>query len=138
MGQFTLWNGLKFNFDTILPAHKYPIRKMIWKYDSEILISGDRGGIIKYWTSNMKNLISKKCHDESINDICFSPTYLKFSSVSADGSIKIYDFSTFYVENNMLEHGWDVTCIDWHPFKSLIITGSKDNLIKLWCPKSGK
>eukprot|EP01084_Bolivina_argentea_P186363 321259_1 len=37
MGQFTLWNGLKFNFDTILPAHEYPIRRMIWKYDDEIL-----------------------------------------------------------------------------------------------------
>eukprot|EP01083_Nonionella_stella_P249416 862478_1 len=37
MGQFTLWDGLKFNFDTILPAHEYPIRRMIWKYDDEIL-----------------------------------------------------------------------------------------------------
>ena len=26
MGQFTLWNGLKFNFDTILQAHDAPIR----------------------------------------------------------------------------------------------------------------
>lgn len=29
-------------------------------------------------------------------------------------------------------------CISWHPFKSLLVSGSKDHLIKLWCPKSGK
>lgn len=28
--------------------------------------------------------------------------------------------------------------MDWHPQKSLIVSGSKDNLIKMWDPKSGK
>ena len=35
-------------------------------------------------------------------------------------------------------HGWDVKCIDWHPSKGLLASGSKDNLVKLWDPKSGK
>lgn len=36
-------------------------------------------------------------------------------------------------------HGSDVKCVDWHPQKSLLASGSKDNQqpIKLWDPKSG-
>ena len=138
MGQFTLWNGLKFNFDTILPAHEFPIRRMIWKYDDEILVSSDSRGFIKYWTMNMKNLINKRGHDESINDMVFSPTYCKFASASADGYLKVWDFSSCKTELATRGHGWDVTCIDWHPYKSIIASGSKDNLIKLWCPRSGE
>ena len=39
-----------------------------------------------------------------------------------------------------LGHGADVKCVDWHPQKSLIASGSKDNQqpIKLWDPKSGQ
>ena len=48
MGQFTLWNGLKFNFDTILPAHEYAIRRMMWKYDDEILVSADVKGYVPW------------------------------------------------------------------------------------------
>ena len=38
----------------------------------------------------------------------------------------------------ILGHGWDVKAVDWHPYKSLLASGSKDNLIKFWDPKSGK
>ena len=29
-------------------------------------------------------------------------------------------------------------CVDWHPTKALLATGSRDNLVKLWDPKGGK
>lgn len=37
-------------------------------------------------------------------------------------------------------HGADVKCIDWHPRKNLLVSGSKDNQqpIKLWDPKAGQ
>jgi polyadenylation factor subunit 2 len=37
-------------------------------------------------------------------------------------------------------HGADVKCVHWHPQKSLIISGSKDNQqpVKLWDPKTGQ
>ena len=40
-------------------------------------------------------------------------------------------------ERQLTGHGWDVKCIDWHPTKGLIASGSKDNLAKLWDPRSG-
>lgn len=37
-------------------------------------------------------------------------------------------------------HGADVMSIDWHPRKSLLASGSKDNQqpVKLWDPKAGQ
>jgi polyadenylation factor subunit 2 len=37
-------------------------------------------------------------------------------------------------------HGSDVKCIDWHPHKGILASGSKDSQqpIILWDPKSGK
>ena len=35
-------------------------------------------------------------------------------------------------------HNWDVRCIDWHPTKGLLASGGKDNLLKLWDPKTDK
>ena len=36
-------------------------------------------------------------------------------------------------------HGADVKCVDWHPHKSLVASGSKDTQqpIKLWDPRTG-
>ncbi|XP_039056942.1 flowering time control protein FY-like [Hibiscus syriacus] len=35
-------------------------------------------------------------------------------------------------------HGWDVKNVDWHPTKSLLVSGRKDNLVKLWDAKTGR
>ena len=35
---------------------------------------------------------------------------------------------------------FDLRCVDWHPHKGIVVSGSKDNQqpIKLWDPKSGQ
>lgn len=68
----------------------------------------------------------------------FSPTDTKFATCSDDGSIKIWSFADAVEEQTLKGHGWDVKSIDWHPTKCLIASGSRDNLAKLWDPKSGQ
>jgi polyadenylation factor subunit 2 len=90
---------------------------------------------------------------------------MKFATCSDDVSIKIWDFTRCTEEITLTGtpcwrracsalqltvnpgsllllsysgHGWDVKCLDWHPVTSLLASGSKDNLVKLWDPKSGK
>ena len=36
------------------------------------------------------------------------------------------------------EHLGDVKCAEWHPFRALIATGSKDNTVKLWDPRESR
>ncbi|KAI8904874.1 WD40-repeat-containing domain protein [Gorgonomyces haynaldii] len=139
-GEFTLWNGLTFNFETILQAHDAAIRVMRWSHNDTWMLSGDDTGVIKYWQSNMNNLKAFQAHqqDQVVRDISFSPTDAKFASCSDDGTIKIWSFAEAIEEQRLTGHGWDVKCVAWHPYKGLLASGSKDNLAKIWDPKTGQ
>ncbi|KAJ3386646.1 WD repeat-containing protein 33 [Lobulomyces angularis] len=136
-GEFTLWNGLTFNFETIQQAHEKAVRAMQWSHNENWMISADDSGVIKYWQSNMNNMKEIQGHKDIIRDLSFSPNDSKFASCSDDGTIKIWDFLDHQEERSLTGHGWDVKCIDWHPTKGLLASGSKDNLVKLWDPKTG-
>lgn len=138
-GEFTLWNGLTFNFETILQAHDSPVRCMVWSHSDVWMVTGDHSGYVKYWQSNMNNVKMFEAHKEPLRGISFCPTDTKFTTCSDDGTVRIWDFLRCHEEKILRGHGADVKCVDWHPQKSLIVSGSKDSQqpIKLWDPKSG-
>jgi polyadenylation factor subunit 2 len=74
----------------------------------------------------------------SLYAVRFAPSDTRFATCSDDSLIKIWDFNTGVEERTLAGHGWDVKCVDWHPYKAVLGSGSKDNLIKLWDPKSAK
>ncbi|GFQ04942.1 flowering time control protein fy [Phtheirospermum japonicum] len=141
-GEFTLWNGQSFNFEMILQAHEQAVRSMIWSYNENWMVTGDDGGAIKYWQNNMNNVkANKSAHKESVRGLSFCRTDLKFCSCSDDTTVKVWDFARCQEERSLTGdagHGWDVKCVDWHPTKSLLVSGGKDNLVKLWDAKSGR
>jgi polyadenylation factor subunit 2 len=63
---------------------------------------------------------------------------MKFMSCSDDRTARVFDFATNTEEICFEGHGSDVKTCDWHPFKCLVVTGSKDNYVKLWDPRTGK
>ncbi|KAJ8913542.1 hypothetical protein NQ315_017093 [Exocentrus adspersus] len=138
-GEFTLWNGLTFNFETILQAHDSPVRTMVWSHNDSWMVTGDHAGYVKYWQSNMNNVKMFQAHKEALRGISFSPSDTKFVTCSDDGTLRIWDFFRYQEERILRGHGADVKCVHWHPQKGLIISGSKDNQqpIKLWDPKTG-
>jgi polyadenylation factor subunit 2 len=102
------------------------------------MLSGDNSGMIKYWQSNMNNLKSFQVHKEAVRGISFCPADTKFATCSDDKTVKVWNFNQGTCEHTMTGHGWDVKCLDWHPYRGIIASGSKDNLIKLWDPRAGK
>jgi polyadenylation factor subunit 2 len=136
-GEFTLWNGVTFNFETILQAHDSAVRSMTWSHHGNFMVSGDHSGVLKYWQPSMNNLKIIQGHKEPVRNIAFSPNDNKFSSCSDDGSVKVWDFATAKEERTLSGHCWDVRSVAWHPSKALLASGSKDNLVKLWDPASG-
>eukprot|EP00727_Mastigamoeba_balamuthi_P012289 m51a1_g7683 putative wd40 repeat-containing protein (478) ;mRNA; f:20522-22436 len=137
-GEFTLWNGLTFNFETIFHAHNTAVRTLAWTRGENFLVSGDQSGAVMYWQTSMNNVQSFNAHTEAIRDISFAHSDLKFLTCSDDKSIKVWDFHTCTEERALQGHGWDVKGADWHPTMPLIVSGSKDNFVKLWDAKSGK
>lgn len=137
-GKLTLWNGLTFNFESIIPAHNSSIRSMVYSHNGKWVTTGEHNGFIKYWQPNMINVAMIEAHNKPISGISFCPSDEKFATCSDDGTIVIWDFLTKKYENQFTS--FDVNCIDWHPFKSVLISGSKDvqQSITLWDPKTGK
>ena len=137
-GEFTLWNGTGFNFETIMQAHDSAIRALAYSHSDDWLVSADHDGIIKYWQPNFNNVESIRGHQDPIRDLAFGPTDAKFVTASDDGTLKIFDFAGGVAETSLVGHGWDAKSRDWHPTKGLIVSGSKDHLVKLWDPRSGR
>ncbi|KAK0630665.1 WD40-repeat-containing domain protein [Bombardia bombarda] len=137
-GEFTLWNGTGFNFETIMQAHDSAIRALAYSHSDDWLVSADHDGIIKYWQPNFNNVESIRGHQDPIRDLAFSPTDAKFVTASDDSSLKIFDFAGGMAESTLTGHGWDAKSCDWHPTKGLIVSGSKDHLVKLWDPRTGR
>lgn len=135
-GEFTLWNGLTFNFETIMQAHDSAVRAMAWSKSGTFLISADQNGTIKYFQSNLNTLQAFPGHTDSARGLAFSPDDSKFASCGDDSLLKIWDFDSAKQIRELTGHGWDVKCLDWHPSKGLLVSGSKDNLVKVWDPRS--
>lgn len=136
-GEFTLWNGLTFNFETILQAHDCAVRAFEWSHAGSWLVSCDTSGVIKYFQPNMNNVTLFEGHKEPVRDVSWAPDDLRFVTGSDDGSVKIWDFERREIEKSLTGHGYDVRCVKWHPTKSLLVSGSKNALIKFWDPRSG-
>lgn len=96
---------------------------MVWSHNENWMVTGDHGGTVKYWQSNMNNAKAFQAHNEAVRDISFCPTDLKFATCSDDVTIKIWDFARCEAEKTLQGHGGDVKCISWHPLKSLLVSG---------------
>jgi polyadenylation factor subunit 2 len=91
-GEFTLWNGLTFNFETILQAHDSAVRAFQFTHSGAFLASADQNGIIKYFQPNMNNLTAWSGHREAIRGLSFSPDDRRFATASDDSTIRIWSF----------------------------------------------
>ncbi|KAJ7090425.1 WD40-repeat-containing domain protein [Mycena belliarum] len=138
-GEFTLWNGLTFNFETILQAHDTAICALAFTHSGAYLASADKSGTLKYFEPNMNNLAAWQgsAAHEAIRGLSFSPDDRRFATASDDSSVRIWSFQERRVESVLTGHGWDVKCVEWHPTKGLLVSGSKDNDIKFWDPRTG-
>ena len=137
-GEFTLWNGTGFNFETIMQAHDCALRAVAYSHNDEWLISADQDGIVKYWQTNFNNVKEIHAHSDPVRDLAFAPTDSKFVTASDDASLKIFDFAGGTEESVLTGHQWDAKCVDWHPTKGLLVSGSKDHQVKLWDPRNGR
>ena len=57
----------------------YLTKSFQWSHNDTWMVTGDHGGYIKYWQSNMNNVKMFQAHKEPVRDVSFSPTDTKFA-----------------------------------------------------------
>ncbi|KAJ6083656.1 hypothetical protein N7467_007791 [Penicillium canescens] len=142
-GEFMLWNGTAFNFETVMDAHYDQIQagvtSLAWAHSQDWLISGGQRGDIKYWRPNFNNVETiDDAHHDAVRDLAWAPSDTKFLSASDDTTLKIFDFTTRTADTTLTGHNWDVKSCDWHPTKGLLVSGSKDHQVKFWDPRTAR
>ena len=100
-GEFTLWNGLTFNFETILQEHDSAVRAMEWSHAGAWLVSADQNGQIKYFLMNMNNLQAFPGHRDAIRGLSFAPDDQRFVTASDDSTLKIWGFDEAQEESTL-------------------------------------
>ena len=118
------------------------IRAIQFTKDESFLITGDKNGNITYFKNGLSEPFIKnqniKLHNDTITDISFSINSSKFVTSSDDKTSKIVDFISGKNELNFREHLSDVKSCDWNPYRNVIVSGGKDQLVEIWDPNSGE
>lgn len=135
-GEFMLWNGMSFNFETVTAMGSSSLRTAEWSNKQDWLIAANDEGTIFYLQPTLNLTHQFKAHDSPVRDVAFSPTDTKFVTASDDNTLKIWDFTSSTNESTFKDHGWDVKAVDWHPQKGLVVSGSKDHSVRLWDPRT--
>ena len=117
------------------------IRALQLNKDESYILTGDKNGIVTYIKNNFLETLKKsnnfiQLHNDTITDISFSINSSKFVTSSDDKTAKIVDFISG--KNELIfKHRSDVKSCEWNPYRNIVVSGGKDQLVELWDPNSG-
>ncbi|KAK1443183.1 WD40 repeat protein [Babesia gibsoni] len=144
-GKLIMWNGLTFQFDDIkrYPVSGGSVTALEWSPDGDFLVSADEYGKIALLSPALSLLDNTLFEgmNKPILDLSLSQNGKKVCACSDTYSPHIWDVPRRELEGVLSGDHIDstsVTCLQWHPSKSLIATGSKINVVSLWDPVTRK
>lgn len=142
-GKLIMWNGLTFQFDDIkrYPVSGGSVTALEWAPDGDFLVSGDEYGKLALLSPAL-SLLDNTLLDglsKPVLDISMSHSGSKVCACADTYSPHIWDVNKRVMEGVLSgEHvdSTSVSCMQWHPSKALIVTGSKINVVSLWDPNT--
>lgn len=139
-GEFVVFNPNAFSMEKKTEAHTKICNALEWGRVNDLILSGDEGGIVKLWMSNLLLVAELNTNQRGVRAISYSPKEHKFVTAGSDGSARVWDTQRVAAPDAspdclMEGHGGDVNAAEWHPFKSLVLTGSTDRDGRLWDPR---
>jgi polyadenylation factor subunit 2 len=73
-------------------VHDDSIRCLDFAHSGQALVSGDRSGVIKYFTPHLTNIHGFQGHREACHGISWSPNDERFVTGGDDGLVKIWNY----------------------------------------------
>ncbi|KAJ1751537.1 WD repeat-containing protein 33 [Coemansia sp. RSA 989] len=142
-GELTLWNGLSFNFETIMTpnlsnlkviqGHKYPVRDLSFSPTDLKFVSASDDQQLKIWdfrtNKEERQLVG---HKWDVRTVDWHPRLGMIASGSKDSMVRIWDPRSAKCLATLRQHGQTVTQVEWNRNGQWLLTGSRDHSIKLF------
>ncbi|MBV6627960.1 MAG: CHAT domain-containing protein [Rivularia sp. (in: Bacteria)] len=114
------------------------IRALVFRPQSNQLISGDGDGNIKVWNRQNGSLEQQlQGHSQSIWSLAISPDGQTLVSCSEDESVSVWDLTTGEPTQGIFSHNDVVYALAFSPYGKVFASGGKDKIIRIWDVKKG-
>ena len=149
--------------DATIKTHDGAVETVLWFLDGEFLATGSKDDKVKIWALNstgaspedaeLQYMETIDSHKAPVLALAFSPAATCLASCGRDSVIKVWDCTTLTGEarerrrddsgitcgliNNLEGHRGDVVSIEWSETGVTLVSGARDNTIKIWNPRSG-
>uniref|UniRef100_A0A182SQR0 WD_REPEATS_REGION domain-containing protein n=1 Tax=Anopheles maculatus TaxID=74869 RepID=A0A182SQR0_9DIPT len=142
-GEFTLWNGLMFNFETILQeervlrGHGADVKCVHWHPQKALIVSGskDNQQPIKLWDPKCgQALATLHAHKSTVMDLKWNDNGNWLVTASRDHLLKLFDLRNLSEEVQVFRgHKKEASAVSWHPIhEGLFASGGSDGSILFW------
>ncbi len=102
-----------------------------------MLVTGDANGLYQFCDETFRtSFIKEEAHNGAIHGLSFSPSDSKLVSAGEDAAIHVWTVGQSVPDTTLHGHQSDIKCIEWHPFRSLVASGSRDSAVRLWDPRA--
>lgn len=133
-------------------AHEGEVECVAWAEDGACLLSGGKDAAVRVWDTSgapasWRLLETITGHKAAVLAIEYCPAVRKFATAGRDASIKVFDATSLALDwrarraedsaivcsllGTCESHG-DVVCLCWAPDGSHLLSGSRDNAIRVW------
>ncbi|KAG0272492.1 hypothetical protein BGZ96_005289, partial [Linnemannia gamsii] len=119
-----------------LIGHRKKISSLTFSPDSQRIVSGDFGGVLRVWNAESgESIWTQEEHDGKITSIAYTSTGHQVVSVSEDGTVRLWNALTGDMVH-IFDADGAVQCVCFSQCGSWIASGGEDGVVRLWDPKN--
>lgn len=130
-GKIRLWDVLSGGVLKEISAHSASITALKFSKNDQFLGSGSDDKSVKIWNVALGSLYTSFTAGEKINCLAFTNSNKKLVAGSGNNLV-VFDILESQISGSYKIHDDEVTAIDFSLNELLLVTASKDSLVKVW------
>ena len=135
-GAIILWNIHRREIMAEFKAHRAFVPALAFSPDGSLLLSGGFDRTLRIWDVESKKALKILDFDAWLADVEFSPDGRVFAISGADQRVKLFDTQSFTPLKEYTGHSHEIWSVVFAENGQKLVTGSKDQTIKVWAARS--